>query len=94
MISAGLSVVATATPLVTSHVMKRPARFAEHRYVGDKRTQLVYDVDAWDQPVVVNEFVDLGVGIGFSPDTLGEARNRGYRLATRGAGRVIRASRS
>ncbi len=77
--------MAPATEGCQAHVMKRPARFEEHQYVGDKRTQLVYDVDAWDQPAVVNEFVDLGVGIGFSPDTLVEARNRGYRLA--GSGR-------
>ena len=28
-----------------------------------------------------SEFVALGVGIGFGPDTLAEARNRGYTLA-------------
>jgi len=74
--------------------MKRPLRFEHSRYVGDKRTQLVYDLDEWDDPTVVNEFVDLGVGIAFGPDTLAEARNRGYRLASPGARRLLRKPRA
>ena len=68
--------------------VERPSRFEHHRYVGDKRTQLVYDVDEWEDPAVVEDFVDLGVGIGFAPDTLAEARNRGYDLATPGTRRA------
>jgi hypothetical protein len=74
--------------------VQRPARFEQHRYLGDKRTQLVYDLDEWDDAEVVNEFVDLGVAVGFAPDTLAEGRNRGYRLATPAARRVIRSPRS
>lgn len=74
--------------------MERPSRFEHHRYVGDKRTQLVYDLDEWDDAVVVKEFVDLGAGIGFAPDTIAEARNRGYRLATPGARRTVRSPHS
>ena len=37
--------------------MERPARFEHYRYVGDKRTQLVYDIDEWDDAAVVDEFV-------------------------------------
>jgi hypothetical protein len=74
--------------------VKRPARFEHHRFVGDKRTQLVYDVDAWEDAAVVDEFVGLGVAIGFAPDTLPEARNRGYSLATPGAHHRQRAPRS
>jgi hypothetical protein len=69
-------------------------RFEHHRFVGDKRTQLVYDVDEWEDPAVVEAFVNLGAGIGFAPDTLSEARNRGYTLATPGSRRVVRALRS
>ena len=65
-----------------------------HRFVGDKRTQLVYDVDAWDEAAAVEEFVARGTGIGFAPDTLAEARNRGYKLATPGARRLHRTPRS
>jgi hypothetical protein len=74
--------------------VERPSRFEHHRFLGDKRTQLVYDVDVWDDAEVVEDFVKLGFGLGFAPDTLAEARNRGYRLATPGAHRVLRKPRS
>jgi hypothetical protein len=74
--------------------MKRPSRFEHFRFVGDKRTQLVYDLDEWDDAATVDEFVAAGVGIGFGPDTLAEARNRGYTLARRGKRRRQRAPRS
>ena len=74
--------------------MDRPTRFEHARFVGDKRTQLVYDLDEWDDADVVNEFVDAGVGIQFAPDTLAEARNRGYTLATPGKKRVHRKPRA
>ena len=74
--------------------MQRLDRFEHFRYVGDKRTQLVYDLDHWHDASVVEEFVQLGVGIGFAPDTLAEARNRGYALATPGRRRAIRPPRS
>lgn len=74
--------------------MKRPQRFEHHRFVGDKRTQLVYDLDDWDDAAVVDEFVALGVGIGFGPDTLAEARNRGYALARPGRRRIVRKPRA
>lgn len=73
--------------------MARPSRFEQFRFVGDKRTQLVYDLDEWTDDDVVNEFVDLGVGIGFGPDTLAEARNRGYTLAAPGQRRRRRPPR-
>lgn len=74
--------------------MERPLRFEHLRYVGDKRTQLVYDLDEWTDEAVVTEFVDLGVGVSFGPDTLAEARNRGYRLATAGSRRIHRRPRA
>ena len=75
-------------------VMERPIRFEHARFVGDKRTQLVYDIDEWEDEGVVNEIVDAGVGIQFGPDTLVEARNRGYTLATSGKRRMHRAPRA
>lgn len=74
--------------------MDRPTRFEHARFVGDKRTQLVYDLDEWDAAEIVQEFVDAGVGIQFGPDTLVEARNRGYTLATPGKRRIARKPRS
>lgn len=72
---------------------EHPSRFEHARWLGDKRTQLVYDLDQWDEPSVVHEFVDAGVGIQFGPDTLVEARNRGYTLATPGKRRMSRKPR-
>ena len=74
--------------------MERPTRFEHARFVGDKRTQLVYDLDEWTDEAVVNEFVDAGVGIQFGPDTLVEARNRGYTLAKPGRRRIRRKPRA
>lgn len=61
--------------------MDRPTRFAEHRFVGDKRTQVVYDLDDEATPQdVIDELLEAEAYLGFGPDTLAEARNRGYRL--------------
>jgi hypothetical protein len=61
--------------------MERPIKYEEHRFVGDKRTQVVYDLDADDvDPDIIGELMDAGTYLGFGPDTLPEARNRGYRL--------------
>jgi hypothetical protein len=61
--------------------MERPLKFEHHRYVGDKRTQTVYDLDAPDTPAaLIDELMAAETFICFGPDTLPEARNRGYRL--------------
>jgi hypothetical protein len=65
--------------------MERPTRFEHTRFLGDKRTQLVYDIDEWTEPAVIDEIVAAETGLCFGPDTLAEARNRGYRLAVAGA---------
>lgn len=64
--------------------MQRPVRFEHTRFLGDKRTQLVYDVDDWSDAAVIDEIVAAETGTCFGPDTLAEARNRGYRLARDG----------
>lgn len=75
-------------------VMERPSRFEHTRFLGDKRTQLVYDLDTWTDPAAIDEIVDAGVGLCFGPDSLVEARNRGYHLAGPGSRRRARAPRS
>ena len=62
--------------------MDRPKQFAEHRYVGDKRTQVVYDVDALgpEDADRIDELMQAQTYICFGPDELSEARNRGYKL--------------
>ena len=74
--------------------MEHHPKFEHSRFVGDKRTQLVYDLDSWDDEATINEIVAQGVGLCFGPDTLAEARNRGYTLATPGARRRHRKPRA
>ena len=63
--------------------MSRPTRFEHFRYVGDKRTQVVYDLDMYgtdpDVTADVDDLLESEQYIAFSPQTLAEARNRGYR---------------
>lgn len=74
--------------------MERPAKFEHTRYLGDKRTQLVYDLDTWEDRTVIDDIVESEVGICFGPDTLPEARNRGYTLARPGTTRRHRKPRA
>lgn len=74
--------------------MERPAKFEHTRFLGDKRTQLVYDVDAWENPADIEDIVNAETGICFGPDTLAEARNRGYALARPGMRRRLRKPRA
>ena len=62
--------------------MDRPSKFEHHRYVGDKRTQVVYDVDALgeEDAHLIEELMESESFLCFGPDTLPEARNRGYKL--------------
>jgi hypothetical protein len=78
----------------TVRAMERPVRFEHTRFLGDKRTQLVYDLDEWTEEAIIDEIVNEGVGLCFGPDTLAEARNRGYSLATAGATRRLRKPRA
>ena len=68
---------------LSSASMERPTKFETHRYVGDKRTQIVYDVDETVDESSITELLESEQFISFSPDTLAEARNRGYRTAKR-----------
>jgi hypothetical protein len=74
--------------------MNRPSRFEHSRFIGDKRTQLVYDLDAWTDAAVIDDIVQNDVGLSFGPDTLAEARNRGYTLARTGVSRRHRKPRA
>lgn len=63
--------------------MERLGRFEHHRWVGDKRDQVVHDVDSCTAPEVLDELVAAETYLCFGPDTLAEARNRGYRRCDR-----------
>ncbi len=62
--------------------MSRPLAFEHYRYLGDKRTQVVYDLDLYGVDASVTDAVDNVLAsekfIAISPQTLAEARNRGY----------------
>jgi hypothetical protein len=62
--------------------MQRPTRFEHHRWLGDKRTQVVHDLDGSGEQSVIDELMADETFLCFAPDTLAEARNRGYRRCT------------
>ena len=74
--------------------MERPTKFEHTRFLGDKRTQLVYDLETWTDEAIIDEIVSAETGLCFGPDTLAEARNRGYTLATPGKTRRHRQPRA
>ncbi|MBN39719.1 MAG: hypothetical protein CL457_03535 [Acidimicrobiaceae bacterium] len=59
--------------------MKRPVRVEHFRWLGDKRNQRVYDLDQVSDESVIDELMVSEQYLVFGPDTLAEARNRGYR---------------
>ena len=59
--------------------MARPPRFEHVRWLGDKRTQRVHDLDHTVAGCRLDELVASGQFATFGPDRLAEARNRGYR---------------
>jgi hypothetical protein len=67
--------------------VKRPTKFEHFRWIGDRRSQTVYDVDNVEDEALITELLASNGGDGlngvaytcFSPDTLAEARNRGYK---------------
>ena len=62
--------------------MSRPTRFEHFQFLGDKRNQVVYDLDlaAANEEVAaaIEELLASEQFAAFGPDTLAEARNRGY----------------
>jgi hypothetical protein len=62
--------------------MARPTKFEHYRYLGDKRTQIVYDLDLYgvdpDVTARVDDVLESETFLAISPQTLPEARNRGY----------------
>ena len=59
--------------------MARPTRFEHYRWLGDKRTQVVHDLDASTDDCDIDELMKSEQFAAFGPDVLAEARNRGYR---------------
>ena len=40
--------------------MEHHPKFEHSRFIGDKRTQFVYDLDSWDDPAIIDEIVAAG----------------------------------
>ena len=59
--------------------MTRPARFEHHRWLGDKRSQRVHDLDHIQPGCRLDDLLSSGQFVTFGPDLLAEARNRGYK---------------
>jgi hypothetical protein len=59
--------------------VSRPPRFEHHRWLGDKRTQRVHDLDHTVPECRLDDLLASGQFAAFGPDILAEARNRGYR---------------
>ncbi|MBM3695519.1 MAG: hypothetical protein FJW79_06265 [Actinobacteria bacterium] len=65
--------------------MGRLRRFTEHRFVGLRDEMRIYDCDdegrfeALRRRVEEEDLVGRALVASFSPDTLAEARNRGFR---------------
>ena len=70
--------------------MSRPIRFEHNQYVGDKRNRHVHDLDAATDDCAIDELMVSEQYAAFGPDTLAEARNRGYRLCRCPATRAAR----
>ena len=63
--------------------MSRPKQFEDRRYVGDKRSQVVHDLDEVTDACDLDDLLRAETYVTFGPDTLVEASNRGYRPCRR-----------
>ncbi len=67
--------------------MKRLDRFENSRFVGYRKNMKVYDCDNEEQfskltAIVENlDYIKLNLIQSFSPDTIDEAKNRGFKSA-------------
>ncbi len=59
--------------------MSRPKQFETRRFVGDKRTQVVHDLDNTTEGCEIADLLAAQTYVSFGPDTVVEASNRSYR---------------
>jgi len=67
----------------TAAAMARPVRFEHFRWLGDKRSMVVHDLDAATEACAIPELMASEQFASFGPDVLAEARNRGYHACRR-----------
>ena len=63
----------------TVPAMSRPKQFESHRFVGDKRSQRVHDLDNITDACGLADLLAAETYVCFGPDTLVEASNRCYK---------------
>jgi hypothetical protein len=56
--------------------MARPTRFEHNRWLGDKRSMVVHDLDNTGDGCAIDDLMASEKFLAFGPDTLPEARNR------------------
>jgi hypothetical protein len=66
-------------PELLSRLVTRPTRFEHNQYVGDKRSRFVHDLDATTDECAIDDLMASEQFQAFGPDSLAEARNRGFR---------------
>ena len=59
--------------------MTRPVRFEHYRWLGDKRSQVVHDLDNTTDACAIDDLMESEQFTAFGPDILPEAKNRNYR---------------
>lgn len=59
--------------------VSRPTRFEHFRWLGDKRSLRVHDLDAAIEACAIDELLQAETFATFGPDSLPEAKNRGYK---------------
>ena len=59
--------------------MSRPVRFEHYRYVGDKRSLIVHDLDNTGEACGIDELMASEQFLAIAPESIAEAKNRGYR---------------
>jgi hypothetical protein len=58
--------------------MSRPARFEHYRYLGDKRSLVVHDLDNTGDACQLDELLTSEQFLAIAPQSLAEAKNRGF----------------
>jgi hypothetical protein len=59
--------------------MARPVRFEHYRWLGDKRSMRVHDLDHSTEQCAIDDIMAAETFASFGPDLLVEAKNRCYR---------------
>jgi hypothetical protein len=68
--------------------VERPRPFLHHRWLGDKRSMRVHDLDRAGPACGIDDLMASGRFAAVAPDVLAEARNRGFRPCPHCARRV------